>query len=75
MAITLAITLAENHLGSAGSKHIDVRIHFVWELLRSKKIDIERVASEEQHADKFTKALAAGTFKDHQVSVESALGG
>ena len=46
-----AIALAENPLSSAPSKHIDVRFHFVRELLRAKKIDIQFVSSEEQHAD------------------------
>ena len=35
-----AISLAENPLCSARSKHIDVRFHFVRELIRAKKIDI-----------------------------------
>ena len=34
------IALAENPLSYARSKHIDVRFHFVQELLRAKKIDI-----------------------------------
>ena len=42
------IALAEDPLSSAGSKHIDVRSHFVTELLRSKNIDIHFVSSEEQ---------------------------
>ena len=44
------IALAENPLNSTRSKHIDVRFHFVRELLRAKKIDIQFVASKE-HAD------------------------
>ena len=44
-----AIALAENPLSSARSKQIDVRFHFVRELLRAKKIGIQSVASEEQH--------------------------
>ena len=41
------------------SKHIDVRFHFVRELLRAKKIDIQFVTSEEQHVDILTKSVAA----------------
>ena len=33
--------MAENPLSSARSKHIDVRLNFVRELLRAKKIDIQ----------------------------------
>ena len=61
-----AIALAENPLSSARSKHIDVGFHFVRELLRSQKIDIQDVASEEQHADILTKSLAATPFKSHR---------
>ena len=61
-----AIALAENPLSSARSKHINVRFHSVRELLRAKKIDIQFVASEEQHADILTKSLAATPFKSHR---------
>ena len=64
-----AIALAENPLSSARSKHIDVRFHFVRELRRAKKIDIQFVASEEQHADTLTKPLAATPFKSHRRSL------
>ena len=39
-----AIVLAENPRSSARSMHIDVRFHFVRELLRTKKINIQFVA-------------------------------
>ena len=61
-----AIALAQNPLSSARSKHIDVRFHFVRELLRAKKIDIQFVASKDQHADILTKSLAATPFKSHR---------
>ena len=61
-----AIALAENSLSSARSKQIDVRFHFVRELFRAKKTDIQFVASEEQHADILTKSLAAPPFKPHR---------
>ena len=60
------IELAENPLRSARSKHIDVRFHFVRELLRAKKIDIQFLASEEQHAGILTKSLAATPFEPHR---------
>ena len=58
--------MAENPLSSARSKHIDVRFHFVRELLHEKKIGIQFVASEEQHADIMTNSLAATPFKSHR---------
>ena len=44
------MALAENPLRSSRSKHVDVRFHFFGEPLRAKKIGIQFVASEEQHA-------------------------
>ena len=61
-----AIALAENPFSSARSKHIDVRFYFVRELLRAKTIDVQFVASEEQHSDISTKSLAATPFKSHR---------
>ena len=61
-----AMALAENPLSSARSKHIDVRFHFVRELLRAKKIDIQLLASEEHHADILMKSLAATPFIYHR---------
>ena len=61
-----AMALAENPLSSARSKHIDVRFHFVRELLRAKKIDIQFVASESLHEDILSKSLAATPFKCHR---------
>ena len=60
------IALAQNPLSSARSKHIDIRFHFVRELLSAKKIDIQFVASEEQHRDILTKSLAAIPFNLHR---------
>ena len=55
--------LAANPLSSARSKHMDLHFRFVGELVRAKKIDIQFVASEEQHAHILTKSLAATPFK------------
>ena len=60
------VALTENPLGSARSKHIDVRFHFVRELLRAKKIDIQLLASEEHHADILMKSLAATPLIYHR---------
>ena len=61
------ISLAENPLSSARSKHIYGRAFhfFVSELLRAKNIDIQFVAPEEQHADTLTKSLAATPCNSH----------
>ena len=58
-----ATALAEEPLSFARSKDVEAHFHFVRELLRAKKIAIEFVALEEQHADISTKSLAATPFK------------
>ena len=60
------IALAENLLSSAQSKHINVRFHFVRELLHANKYETQFVASKEQHADILTKSLATTPFKSHR---------
>ena len=61
-----AIALAENPISSARSKHIDVRFHFVRELLLAKTIDVQCIASEERHADILTKSLDSTPLKCHR---------
>ena len=58
--------MAENPPSSTRSKHIDVRFHFVRELRRAKKINIQFVASGQQHADILTKSFAATPFQSHR---------
>ncbi|CAN0489253.1 unnamed protein product, partial [Laminaria digitata] len=52
-----AIALANDPLSSARTKHIDVRFHFIRELVRSKTISVEYVPTKEQRADILTKPL------------------
>ena len=61
-----ATALRENPLRSERSKYLDVCFHFVRGLRRAKKIDIQFVTSEEQHADILSKYLAATPFKSHR---------
>ena len=61
-----AIALANNPLSSARTKHIDVRFHFIRELVRSKTISVKYVPTKEQHADILTKALPGITFRNHR---------
>ena len=57
-----AIALAENQISSSNSKHIDVRHHFLRELVENETITVEHVSSEDQHADILTKALPRVAF-------------
>ena len=61
-----AISLANNPLNSARTKHIDVRFHFIRELTRSKTISVEYVPTKEQRADILTKVLTGAIFKKHR---------
>ena len=51
-----AVQLSQNPLSYSNSKHIDVRHHFLRELVRQGDISVSHVPSEYQHADIFTKA-------------------
>ena len=52
-----SLKLAENHLVNARTKHIDVRYHFLRELLVNKSIVLVHVSSENMIADILTKVL------------------
>ena len=52
-----AIQIAEHPISNSNSKHIDVRHHFLRELVERKEIESIHVASQYQHADFLTKAL------------------
>jgi len=61
-----AISLANNPLSSARTKHIDVRFHFLRELVRSKTIEVVYVPTKFQHADILTKPLTGEGFVMHR---------
>jgi hypothetical protein len=56
--------LRKPNLNSKRSKHIDVKYHFVKDMLESKLIDIKYVPSAFQVADGFTKALVKSKFEE-----------
>ena len=49
--------LAENPSFHARSKHIDVKHHFIREVLKDKKVIVEHVSTEDVTADVLTKGL------------------
>lgn len=53
-----ALSLAMNPIYHSRTKHIDVRYHFVREIVESGLLEIRHVASEEMPADILTKALS-----------------
>lgn len=53
-----AINLANNSMYHSRVKHIDLRHHFVREMLRSKTFNLKHVSTEKQIADFLTKSLS-----------------
>ena len=52
-----AIHLAKNPSHHERTKHIDVRYHFIREILEKEEISLIKVVEEENAADMFTKAI------------------
>ena len=61
-----AVQLAQNPVTNSNSKHIDVRHHFLRELVRQRVIKVVQVPSEFQHANILTKPLAFNLFAFHR---------
>ena len=61
-----ALQLSKNPVSNSNSKHIDVRHHFLRELVRQGDIIVNHVPSEYQHADILTKVLAFDLFAVHR---------
>lgn len=57
-----SIKLASNSEHHKRSKHIDVRYHFIRDIVNKKQIALEYVSSKDQLADIFTKPLAKAQF-------------
>ncbi|MCI01408.1 aspartyl-tRNA synthetase, partial [Trifolium medium] len=57
------VHLANHQVYHERTKHIDIRLHFVRDMIKSKEIMVERVASEENPADMFIKSLPRAKFK------------
>ena len=58
-----AINISKNPIQHSRTKHIDIRHHFIRELVEEKIIALEHVTTEMQLADIFTKALDANQFE------------
>jgi len=61
-----AVQLSMNPVSNSNSKHIDVRHHFLRELVHQGDISVVHVPSEYQHADVLTKALTFDLFAIHR---------
>ena len=61
-----ATDLAKNLLSSSNSKHIDVRYHFLRELVGKGDLCVKYLRTEDQHAGILTKAIARERFEKHR---------
>ena len=59
-----AINISKNPIQHSRTKHIDIRHHFIRDLVEDKVITLEHVSTELQLADIFTKALDATQFEN-----------
>ena len=61
-----AIAIAENPISGGRTKHIDVRYHFIRELVERKVLNIQYTESSNQYADILTKPLGLEAFARHR---------
>lgn len=61
-----AIDVVKNPLHSFNSKHVDVRYHFLRELVGSGDISVEYLQSEDEQADILTNAIGRESFELHR---------
>ena len=58
-----AINISKNPTQQSRTKHINIRHHFIRDLVEDKIVTLEHVATDNQLADIFTKALDANKFE------------
>ena len=58
-----AIYLAKNQVYHARTKHIDVRFHFVREILKEGDLMLEKIHTKENPSDMLTKMVSGVKFK------------
>lgn len=58
-----AINIYKNEVKKICTKHIDIRHHFIRELVEEKVITLDHLSTKNQLADMFIKALDVTQFK------------
>jgi hypothetical protein len=64
-----AIALSKNHVFHKQIKHIDMKYHFIRELVNDNGISIHFCRSKEQFTNIFTKPLGNELFKIHRINI------
>ena len=57
-----AISLTKNHVFHGRSKHIDIKFHYIRDLVKGREIELKFCKLEDQVADILTKSLKAEIF-------------
>ena len=57
------IHLANHQMYHERTKHIDVKLHLIRDVIEYEKVKVEKVSTEENSADMFTKSLSSVKFK------------
>ena len=58
-----AIHLAKNQVHHARTKHIDIRYHFLRDILEEGHVSLTKVHTNENPADMLTKVVTGGKFQ------------
>ena len=59
-----AIHLSKNSMFHERTKHIDVRLHFVRDIISSNVVKVEKISTLVNPADMLTKAIPVGKFEE-----------
>ena len=58
-----AIDISKNHVQHSKTEHIEIRYHFIRDLVERKIVCFEYIPTESQNADIFTKSLDRSKFE------------
>ena len=58
-----AIDISKNLVQHSKTKHIEIKYHFIWDLVERKVVALEYIPTKRQNANIFTKPLDRSTFE------------
>ena len=64
-----AIFLEKNHSLKQRTKHIEIKLHFIKELVQQGRLSVKYCPTSEMTADILTKPLSAATFEKHRRAI------